>query len=114
VSWVFVVDGQRRPLTPVHPGQARRLLTSGKAAVLYRYPFTIVLERSVPDAQPVPLRLKIDPGSKTTGLAVLNETGGLGRGADSSRKPGEGAAKSAAALPEISPTAPYALSPAAR
>ncbi len=41
MSFVFVVDAERKPLNPVHPGRARLLLKEGKAAVLKRYPFTI-------------------------------------------------------------------------
>jgi 5-methylcytosine-specific restriction endonuclease McrA len=37
------------------------------------YPFTIILKKVV-DAAPVPLTLKIDPGSKVTGLALLMGT----------------------------------------
>src|SRR5258708_583366 len=72
MSCVFVVDGAQHPCTPVHPGAARRLLTRGQAAVWRRYPFTIILEQVVPEASSsaAPLRLKIDPGSKTTGLAL--------------------------------------------
>src|SRR5262249_52214716 len=66
----------RQPLNPVHPGQARILLSQGKAAVLKRYPFTIVLKRIVPEPQLEPLRLKIDPGSRTTGIALVNDTTG--------------------------------------
>jgi 5-methylcytosine-specific restriction endonuclease McrA len=73
---VFVVDTEHRPLSPCHPARARRLLTDGKAAVWRRYPFTIILKRIVPDAQPAPLRLKIDPGSRTTGLALVNDRTG--------------------------------------
>jgi 5-methylcytosine-specific restriction endonuclease McrA len=76
VSHVFVVDSERKPLNPVHPGRARRLLTDGKAAVLRRFPFTIILKVAVPDAQTDPLRVKIDPGSKTTGLAMVNDANG--------------------------------------
>ncbi len=76
MSLVFVVDQQRTPLDPVHPGRARYLLTSGHAAVVRRYPFTIILKESQPDAVPAPLRVKIDPGSKTTGIAVENDATG--------------------------------------
>jgi 5-methylcytosine-specific restriction endonuclease McrA len=76
MSHVFVVDTKQRPLSPTHPARARRLLTEGKAAVFRRYPFTIILQRVVIDAQPDPLRLKIDPGSKTTGLAIVHERSG--------------------------------------
>src|SRR5262252_205983 len=73
MSQVFVVDQERRPLAPVHPGYARWLLSHGKAAVLHRAPFTLLLKRACPEAQPEPLRLKLDPGSTTTGLAVVND-----------------------------------------
>ena len=75
MSYVFVLDTEQRPLDPVHPGHARRLLTCGRAAVWRRYPFTIILKRAVPEAAPAPLRLKIDPGSRTTGLALVTEAG---------------------------------------
>ncbi len=71
MSCVFVVDTEHRPLDPVHPGAARRLLSRGRAAVWRRSPFTLILKRAVPDAQPHPLRLKLDPGSRTTGLALV-------------------------------------------
>ncbi len=70
---VFDVDTDQRPLSPCHPARARHLLTAGKAAVWRRYPFTIVLKRAVPGAHPAPLRVKIDPGSRTTGLALVND-----------------------------------------
>jgi 5-methylcytosine-specific restriction endonuclease McrA len=60
----------------VHPGRARLLLKQGKAAVYRRYPFTIMLKHAV--EQPVlhPLRVKLDPGSKTTGIALVNDASG--------------------------------------
>jgi hypothetical protein len=64
------LDTEKRPLSPCHPARARKLLTEGKAAVFRRYPFTIILKRVVTDAQADSLRLKIDPGSKTTGLGL--------------------------------------------
>ena len=76
MSHVFVVDQALRPLAPVHPGRARLLLKAGKAAVFKRYPFTLILRRPVAQAAPEPLRLKLDPGSHTTGLALVEETSG--------------------------------------
>ncbi len=70
-NFVFVIDTEKRPLDPVHPGQARRLLKAGKAAVYRRFPFTIILKRSVPEAEPQPCQLKIDPGAVTTGIAIV-------------------------------------------
>ena len=64
MSHVFVVDTNKRPLNPIHPGQARWLLTSGKAAVFRRYPFTVILKCAVASPEGAPLRIKLDPGSK--------------------------------------------------
>jgi 5-methylcytosine-specific restriction endonuclease McrA len=76
VSKVFVIDAYYKPLNPVHPGRARLLLKQGKAAVYRRYPFTIILKFVVEQPQVEALRMKIDPGSKTTGLAVVNDASG--------------------------------------
>jgi 5-methylcytosine-specific restriction endonuclease McrA len=76
MSYVFVVDTNRKPLNPVHPGEARYLLNAGKAAVLKKYPFTIILKHAVDQPKTLPLRVKIDPGSKTTGIAVVNDAMG--------------------------------------
>lgn len=68
---VFVVDADRRPMTPCRPARARQLLRSGEAAVLRRFPFTLILKESKPDAIVAPVTVKVDPGSKTTGLALV-------------------------------------------
>jgi 5-methylcytosine-specific restriction endonuclease McrA len=70
--FVFVLDKNKNPLNPTHPARARRLLKSGRASVFRRYPFTIILhDREVKDSTTADYRLKIDPGAKTTGLAIL-------------------------------------------
>jgi 5-methylcytosine-specific restriction endonuclease McrA len=72
-NYVFVLDTDHVPQTPVHPAVARQLLTAKTAAVFKRFPFTIMLKAACAVSEPVHgLRLKIDPGSKTTGLAVLD------------------------------------------
>ncbi len=76
MSNVFVVDTYEKPLNPVHPGRARVLLKQGKAAVFRRYPFIIILKIEVREPQLQPLRLKLDPGSKTTGMALLDDASG--------------------------------------
>jgi 5-methylcytosine-specific restriction endonuclease McrA len=76
MSKVFVLDTQKRPLDPVHPGHARLLLKQGRAAVYRRYPFTIILRVAVEQPVLQPLRIKLDPGSKTTGIAVINDVTG--------------------------------------
>jgi hypothetical protein len=73
---VFVVDAERKPLSPCHPAVARKLLARGKAAVLRRYPFTIVLHRGVERPVVRPLRLKLDPGSRVTGIAIVDAAAG--------------------------------------
>ena len=76
MSKVFVLDKSRQTLNPVHPGRARILLSTGKAAVYRMYPFTIILKTEIrhPDIQP--LRMKLDPGSKKTGMAIVNDRSG--------------------------------------
>jgi 5-methylcytosine-specific restriction endonuclease McrA len=69
-NYVFVLDANRKPLTPCKPSLARKLLKVGKAKVFRLYPFTIILKKEVTE-DPQPVTLKIDPGSKVTGLAIL-------------------------------------------
>jgi 5-methylcytosine-specific restriction endonuclease McrA len=76
MSKVFVLDTNFQPLAPIHPGRARMLLSSGKAAVFRRYPFTVILKKEVLNPIVEPLRLKIDPGAKVTGLAIVNDNTG--------------------------------------
>jgi 5-methylcytosine-specific restriction endonuclease McrA len=76
MSHVFVLDTNKQPLPPVQAGWARILLRRGKAAVFRRYPFTIILKEALPAPPAQGLRLKIDPGSKVTGLAIVNDSSG--------------------------------------
>jgi 5-methylcytosine-specific restriction endonuclease McrA len=73
MSKVFVLDTTKRPLNAVQPGRARLLLKQGKAAVYRRYPFTLILKRAVEQPHLETLRVKIDPGSRTTGIALVND-----------------------------------------
>jgi 5-methylcytosine-specific restriction endonuclease McrA len=77
MSKVFVLDTDKRPLNPIHPATARQLLRNQKAAVLRKFPFTIILKESCPEIPRQPLRIKIDPGSKTTGIAIVNDITGV-------------------------------------
>jgi hypothetical protein len=70
-NYVFVIDTDKRPCAPVHPAQARLLLNQKTVAVFLQYPFTIILKEKQ-EAEPKSLAVKIDPGSKTTGLALLS------------------------------------------
>jgi len=67
---VFVLNAQQQPLMPCHPARARKLLRKGKAAIYRREPFTIILQDRV-GGETQPITLKIDPGSKTTGMALV-------------------------------------------
>jgi 5-methylcytosine-specific restriction endonuclease McrA len=72
---VFVLDTNKQPLSPCRPSIARKLLQNGKAAVYRRYPFTLILKRVVALAEPVPsITVKVDPGSKTTGIALVQDS----------------------------------------
>ncbi|NEO97554.1 MAG: HNH endonuclease [Symploca sp. SIO2E9] len=69
---VFVVNQDKKPLNTCHPAKARKLLSLGRAAVWRHYPFTIILKGKERPIVTTEHRIKIDPGSKTTGLAILN------------------------------------------
>lgn len=70
---VFVLDKKKHPLMPCSEKRARLLLQRGRAVVVRVYPFTIRLkDRMGGETQPV--RLGIDPGSKTTGLMLARES----------------------------------------
>lgn len=70
---VFVLDSDRKPLAPCHPARARELLRKQKAAVFRKYPFTIILKKVFREEDIVidNLEVKLDPGAKTTGLAIV-------------------------------------------
>ncbi len=73
---ILVVDAERRPLMPCTPARARLLLKSRRAAVLRRFPMVLILREARPEARVEPLRVKLDPGSKTSGIAVINDRTG--------------------------------------
>lgn len=69
---VFVLDRQKQPLMPCSQKRAR-LLLERKRAVVHRFvPFTIRLKDRKQEASAMqPVVLKLDPGSKTTGMALV-------------------------------------------
>ncbi len=67
---VLVLGKNREPLMPCTPARARQLLKKGDAVIDRRFPFTIRLKgRTTGATQPVVV--KIDPGAKTTGMAIV-------------------------------------------
>jgi 5-methylcytosine-specific restriction endonuclease McrA len=71
---VLVLDRHKKPLMPCSEKRARLLLERKRAAIHRRYPFTIRLkDRTAVESSIQPIRVKIDPGSKTTGIAIVRE-----------------------------------------
>ena len=65
---VLFADGSEA--MPCHPARARKLLGADKAAV-YRYqPFTIILTKRK-EGETQDISLQVDPGSQTTGIALV-------------------------------------------
>jgi len=74
---VFVLATDRTPLDPTTLHRADQLLNRGRASVFRKYPFTIILhDRTAAESITHPHRVKLDPGSKTTGIAVVAEATG--------------------------------------
>ncbi|WP_406488158.1 RNA-guided endonuclease IscB [Streptomyces phaeochromogenes] len=73
-SRIFVLSKDGRPLMPCHPARARELLGKGRAVVARQAPFTIRLkDRTLAESEVDGVQLRIDPGSKGTGLALTDE-----------------------------------------
>jgi hypothetical protein len=71
---VFVLDRKKKPLMPCAEKRARQLLERGRARVHRMHPFTIrLVDRTVEASALQPPRLKLDPGSKVTGMAAVRE-----------------------------------------
>lgn len=72
---VFVLDRRKKPLMPCSEKRARLLLDRGRARVHSLNPFTIRLtDRTADGCDLQPVVLKLDPGSKTTGVAVVRRS----------------------------------------
>ena len=71
---VFVLNKNKKPLSPCNNAVARKLLKEKKAVIHKRYPFTIRLKelKETVASNKQQYRLKIDYGSRYTGLAILN------------------------------------------
>ena len=75
---LWELDVHRKPLDPCSPARARYLLKRGRAAVFRCYLFTIILkDRMVEDSIVHRHQIKIDPGSKVTGIAIVKEESGV-------------------------------------
>ncbi len=69
---VLVLGKHKTPLMPCSEKRGRLLLERGRARIHKMYPFTIrLVDREGGETQP--LVLKLDPGSKQTGVALVRE-----------------------------------------
>ena len=69
---VFVLGKSKKPLMPCSEKRARKMLEAKRAVVHKLYPFTIRLKDRV-DGDMQPVCIKLDPGSKQTGIAVVRD-----------------------------------------
>ncbi|AOY97572.1 HNH endonuclease (plasmid) [Cupriavidus sp. USMAA2-4] len=81
---VLVLDKQGRPLMPCSEKRARLLLARGRARVHRVVPFVIrIVDRRQADSRLQALRVKLDPGSKVTGIALVRDLpSGVGEAGD--------------------------------
>jgi hypothetical protein len=71
---VFVLDRQGKAVMPCSEKRARLLLERGRARIHRLMPFVIrLVDRQAASCVFQPLRVKLDPGSKTTGLALVRD-----------------------------------------
>ena len=71
---VFVLDFKGVPVMPCTEKRARLLLARGRARVHRMIPFVIrLVDRTLESCALQPLRIKIDPGSQTTGVALVRD-----------------------------------------
>lgn len=69
---VYVLDSKGKAVMPCSEKRASLLLARGRARVHHFMPFVIrIVDLSAESCELQPLELKLDPGSKCTGLAVV-------------------------------------------
>ena len=75
-NYILVLTKSRRPLAPCHPQRAKSLVRSGKASFRHKSGIRcIVLHKTnVPKLKKASkVALRIDPGSRTTGIAITRD-----------------------------------------
>jgi hypothetical protein len=72
---VLVIDKHKKPLMPCTPKRARQMLERGRAVVHRKYPFTIRIKDRI-GGEMQDICVKIDPGSRKTGIALVREGSG--------------------------------------
>ena len=71
---VFVLDKAKKPLDMITNAEARILLRNKQAVVHKVYPFTIRLKDNSCVSKDRAYTVKLDPGSKHTGIAIVDST----------------------------------------
>ena len=72
---VLVLDRHKKPLMPCSAKHARKLLAAGRARVHRLFPFAIrLIDRMVGRSTLQPVVVKLDPGSKTSGIALVRQS----------------------------------------
>ena len=69
---IFLLNKNKKPLNPINPAIARKLLRNKQAVVHKMVPFTIRLKEYV-EIETKEHIIKLDPGSKITGIAIVCE-----------------------------------------
>ena len=70
---VFVLDKSKKPLDMISNAEARILLKNKLAVVVKIYPFTIRLKDNSRGSKDRAYTVKLDPGSRTTGIAITDD-----------------------------------------
>lgn len=70
---VFVLNKSKKPLDMISNAKARILLKNKLAVVVKVYPFTIRLKDNRCGSKDRAYTVKLDPGSKTTGIAIIDD-----------------------------------------
>ena len=70
---VLVIDKHKRPCNTISAAYARILLFSKQAVIYKRFPFTIRLRNDSAVLKDRSYTVKLDPGSRTTGMAITDD-----------------------------------------
>ena len=70
---VLVIDKHKKPCNTISEAYARVLLFKKQAVIHKRFPFTIRLKNDIAVSKDRAYTVKLDPGSKTTGVAVVDD-----------------------------------------
>ena len=70
---VLVIDRQKQPCNTISAAYARILLFTKQAVIHKRFPFTIRLRNDNAVLKDRSYTVKLDPGSRTTGVAITDD-----------------------------------------